>query len=164
MNSILDLKQSAKLILKRLHVYGFVHQLWSKRPDLRSFCLNLGYRVWTAPDGFPIPNARLLYAVQLSREAAWYLHSGRLCCNGIRYALSRNGYSLDDLETILDFGCGCGRIRGGRWFCRSGNPRKCTGCAGECTLEQRNRIHRQLSWPGRGVLWAAHRGGQLRTR
>jgi 2-polyprenyl-3-methyl-5-hydroxy-6-metoxy-1,4-benzoquinol methylase len=107
MNSILDLGNLQNRFAKSCR---FLHQLWSKRPDVRSLCFNLGYRVWTAPDGFPIPNARLLYAVQLSREAAWYLHSGRLCCNGIRYALSRNGYSLDDFETILDFGCGCGRI------------------------------------------------------
>jgi SAM-dependent methyltransferase len=104
------INQSAKEILKKLRLYDLAHHLWEKRPEWRSSCLNLGYRICKAPDGLPIPNSRLLYAVALSREAAWYLHGGRLCCNAIRYALSKNDYGPEGFETILDFGCGCGRV------------------------------------------------------
>lgn len=48
----------------------------------------------------------LIETVILSRQVAWCLHSGELSLNSIRYALLKNGYNLDDISTILDFGCG----------------------------------------------------------
>lgn len=105
-----DIKQSSKRILKRLGVYEFAHQFWIKRPDWQNLWLNSGYRVCKAPDGLPIPSAHLIETVMLSREIAWFLHSGRLCLNSIRYALLKNGYNIDDLDVVLDFGCGCGRV------------------------------------------------------
>ena len=107
---MVDLKRSAKQILMGLGLYEFAHHLWIKRPDWRSAWLNLGYRICGAPDGLPIPDTHLIDTVILSREIAWFLHSGRLCSDSIRYALLKNGYDLDDFETILDFGCGCGRV------------------------------------------------------
>lgn len=107
---MLDTKSLAKSILKKVGFYEQVHQLWSKRPDWHALCLNIGYQICKAPDGLPIPDAHLINMVILSKEVAWFLHSGRLCADSIRYALQKNGYGFDDFETILDFGCGCGRV------------------------------------------------------
>ena len=106
----LETKQAAKRALKRLGLYEPAHQLWIKRPDRQSLFWNLGYRISKAPDGLPIPDTHLIDTVILSKEIAWFLHSGRLCSDSIRYALFRNGYHIEDFEAILDFGCGCGRV------------------------------------------------------
>jgi SAM-dependent methyltransferase len=105
-----DMKQPAKSALKRLGMYEFAHQLWIKHPDWQSLCLNSGYRICQASDGLPIPDTHLIDAVILSKEVAWFLHSGRLCSDSIRYALLKNGYKIEDFGAILDFGCGCGRV------------------------------------------------------
>jgi SAM-dependent methyltransferase len=104
------MKQTVKWAAQKVGLYEFAHQLWLKRPDWQSLCLNFGYRICKAPDGLPIPDAHLIDAVILSKEIAWFLHSGRMTADSIRYALLRNGYAVENFEAILDFGCGCGRV------------------------------------------------------
>ena len=71
---------------------------------------NLGYRLGRAGDGLPIPPARLIFLVTISYEISWFLHSGRICHNCICDALRSNRIEPDSFESILDFGCGCGRV------------------------------------------------------
>jgi SAM-dependent methyltransferase len=51
-----------------------------------------------------------MYLVDLSKEVAWYLHTGRMSHDSIQYAVERNGFHMEDFDSILDFGCGCGRV------------------------------------------------------
>ena len=61
-------------------------------------------------DGLPLPPPELRVRVAWTGDASWFLESGRLAAESIRDALARHGTALDDLESLLDFGCGCGRV------------------------------------------------------
>lgn len=63
-----------------------------------------------APDGLAIPPADLLFLVAGTTSIAWFLEGGDRAARTIREALVRRGVAIDDLEAILDFGCGCGRV------------------------------------------------------
>jgi SAM-dependent methyltransferase len=63
-----------------------------------------------APDGLPIPPTRLILLVTASPDVGWYLESGRHAAASIRSSLARNGVDVTRLRSILDFGCGCGRV------------------------------------------------------
>jgi SAM-dependent methyltransferase len=63
-----------------------------------------------ADDGLPLPPAQLRVRVAWTADAHWFLESGRLAADSIRDALARHDVALDELDSILDFGCGCGRV------------------------------------------------------
>ena len=61
-------------------------------------------------DELPIPPARLRAQVgPLHADVAFFLRSGRDEAELIRNLVAEGGSSIDDLDAILDFGCGCGR-------------------------------------------------------
>jgi SAM-dependent methyltransferase len=63
-----------------------------------------------ASDGLPVPPARLIIRVAGTPDVAWFLESGRLAAQSIRDAVERAGTRIDAMGSILDFGCGCGRV------------------------------------------------------
>jgi 2-polyprenyl-3-methyl-5-hydroxy-6-metoxy-1,4-benzoquinol methylase len=63
-----------------------------------------------AADGLPVPPARLIMRVAGTPDVAWFLESGRLAADSIRAALERADTRIEDARSILDFGCGCGRV------------------------------------------------------
>jgi SAM-dependent methyltransferase len=63
-----------------------------------------------ADDGLPVPPPQLIVQVAGTADADWFLRSGRLAAGSVRAALWRQGRRIEDLEAILDFGCGCGRV------------------------------------------------------
>jgi SAM-dependent methyltransferase len=60
--------------------------------------------------GLPIPPARLRYWVAANEDAAWFLETGRLGAETLRSLFARHQIDIDRMESILDFGCGCGRV------------------------------------------------------
>jgi SAM-dependent methyltransferase len=63
------------------------------------------------PDGdLPLPPATLRVRVAGNPDAEWFLEGGRLAEETLRGALARAGTRLEDMASILDFGCGCGRV------------------------------------------------------
>src|SRR5580765_3709368 len=64
----------------------------------------------TAADGLPVPPARLIMRVAGTPDVKWFLESGRLAAESIHDALERAETPLDTVASILDFGCGCGRV------------------------------------------------------
>jgi SAM-dependent methyltransferase len=75
---------------------------------------NLGYRLIGSLDGYPFPPADLIDLVIGTKEIAWYQLGGLFMHQAIMTFLLRNGISIESLRSILDFGCGCGRII--RWW------------------------------------------------
>lgn len=45
-----------------------------------------------------------------SAEIAVFLEGGQLAADSMRDTLRKNGVNLNDFRSILDFGCGCGRV------------------------------------------------------
>src|SRR5947209_13595411 len=63
------------------------------------------------PDGgVPIPPRRLRFSVAGTDDRAWFLRSGRAGADVLREVLGRVGRPIQSLESMLDFGCGCGRV------------------------------------------------------
>jgi SAM-dependent methyltransferase len=64
-----------------------------------------GRRLATGPDGLPVPPPELIVRVAGSADVEWFLEGGRLGYESVRAHVPR-----DELESVLDFGCGCGRV------------------------------------------------------
>jgi SAM-dependent methyltransferase len=66
------------------------------------------------PDGLPLPPPdlmKLVGGVYRSPQGYRSFHDrGVRSVEAIRSVLARDGTSLEDLEAMLDFGCGCGRV------------------------------------------------------
>jgi SAM-dependent methyltransferase len=59
---------------------------------------------------FIFPPDSLIYRVTGQTDRTVFYNSGWLSVNNIRAALQKVDRSLESYDTILDFGCGCGRI------------------------------------------------------
>jgi SAM-dependent methyltransferase len=63
------------------------------------------------PEGLPIPPARLrLLVTSRSADAGSYLAVGGQMASSIRGAVAAAGNPIEEMEAILDFGCGSGRV------------------------------------------------------
>ncbi len=61
-------------------------------------------------DGLPVPPARLRVEVAGTPGLEWFLESGRQQADIIRSAAERHGAPVESAGSLLDFGCGCGRV------------------------------------------------------
>jgi SAM-dependent methyltransferase len=87
------------------------------RPAVRGYELALAVRSrllgkdLPEADGLPLPSARLRAQVgPLHADAQFFLESGRHNAGLIRSLLQEAGSSVEDLDALLDWGCGCGRV------------------------------------------------------
>jgi SAM-dependent methyltransferase len=71
---------------------------------------NAALRRTGAADGLPIPPDRLIYLVAGTADVAWFLEGGTRGADSIRSILSEADVELSDVRSLLDFGCGCGRV------------------------------------------------------
>jgi SAM-dependent methyltransferase len=67
-----------------------------------------------APDGLPVPPARLRVLVSGEANLESFLASGREHAAYLRELLEQSERPMEQMERLLDFGCGCGRIA--RWL------------------------------------------------
>jgi SAM-dependent methyltransferase len=58
----------------------------------------------SAADGLPVPPADLIVRVAGTADVDWFLEGGRLGYETVR------AHAPDRLASVLDFGCGCGRV------------------------------------------------------
>jgi SAM-dependent methyltransferase len=87
------------------------------RPAVRLYELALAARSAlparrvTDAGGLPLPPARLRAQVGPSHaDAGVFLRSGRHHAELVRDLLREDGSAVEELEAILDWGCGCGRV------------------------------------------------------
>ncbi len=106
-----------QIIMRALDRVGLLsYSMYLYQGHLKGFRIarylrNLRYRVQGAPDGLPIPPARLIWLAIGSVEISAFLEtSSAQVYELIIPLLERNGLSMESFETVLDFGCGCGRI------------------------------------------------------
>ena len=95
-----------------------------------------------SPDGFPIPPPKLIVLVTGSADTTWYTQGGRLAAESIRGLLDAAGISPCDFQSILDFGCGCGRVirqwpavTSATLYGTDCNPNSSHGAAKTCPLQ-----------------------------
>jgi len=77
---------------------------------LRSGALNTVSRLKGAPDGLPLPPGRLMFMVQGTTNVREFLTDGRGTAEGVLDVLRGSGVAVDSSTSVLDFGCGCGRV------------------------------------------------------
>ena len=68
------------------------------------------YRMAGAPDGFPIPSSKLLISVNGTPDVRWFLQTGYLAAQSMVLAVKSSSLNIKNYKSILDFGCGCGRV------------------------------------------------------
>jgi len=61
-------------------------------------------------DGVPVPPDNLRQLVAGTEDLQWFLHSGQLGAQTIIDILAKQQLTISQFESILDFGCGCGRV------------------------------------------------------
>jgi SAM-dependent methyltransferase len=83
----------------RARLLGPTYRLYERTLALR------GRRVHAGPDGLPVPPPELIVRVAGTPDVGWFLESGRL-----GYESVRSHVPAGELESVLDFGCGCGRV------------------------------------------------------
>jgi SAM-dependent methyltransferase len=62
------------------------------------------------PDEPPLPPPRLVYAVGGHFDLEEYCESGEVHADLIRDVLAQNERDIERCQSVLDFGCGCGRV------------------------------------------------------
>jgi len=109
-----SVKQSLKAVLRTLGVLDGVlrtrDRARAKWHHLLYLWRNERLRRRSAEDGIPLPPLRLILIVTGSYEVPWFVQGGKLATECIREVLEKNGVSFGSLKTMLDFGCGCGRV------------------------------------------------------
>jgi SAM-dependent methyltransferase len=98
-------RKTARKIVDLTHAHGLVFRLQETWRAWRSEPTSPG-----AEDGLAIPGARLIVSIGAHGNAAAYLQGGRFVFEGIKEILRAHGVKIEDFKSILDFGCGCGRI------------------------------------------------------
>lgn len=82
------------------------------------------YRVWEAyrsrgahkpggelgVDGLPLPTPALMLSVAGTTDIAWFQQGGGLARQALEDTLERHQLSLEGMDSILEFGGGCGRV------------------------------------------------------
>jgi SAM-dependent methyltransferase len=113
-------KELVKPIFKRVNMWENLRALRKPRLATR----NLSYRLTKSRDEPPIPPQHLMDLVIDPPEAAWYLRSGEMAFKAIKETLEKNDINIGNINNILEFGCGTGRIM---WYWKEKYDKKIIG-------------------------------------
>jgi SAM-dependent methyltransferase len=91
-------KRRVLRLLQRVGLIGPAFRAWERTKALRG-------RRAPAQDGLPLPPRRLMVRVAMTADADWFLRTGRAGYDAIAAHVD-----LAQTGTVLDFGCGCGRV------------------------------------------------------
>lgn len=91
--------------LERVRLLGAAYRIYERALSLRP-----GRTPSVADDGLPLPPRDLIVRVTGTADPTWFVESGRLAAGALRTALMRNGLNVEQFESLLDFGCGSGRV------------------------------------------------------
>jgi SAM-dependent methyltransferase len=97
-------KALALRLLQRARLLGPAYRGWESVQALRDRATP------PASDGLPVPPAQLRVRVAGTADVAWFLEGGLLGADSVRDALERHGTRIEELDALLDFGCGSGRV------------------------------------------------------
>jgi SAM-dependent methyltransferase len=100
-------------LLNRSGLFQFVQEMYQRLKYTTNFSLKSENRRFVkrgAPDGLPLPPPRMINLVAGHFNIEEFYENGLLGADCIRNILEKNNLEMEDFSSILDFGCGCGRI------------------------------------------------------
>jgi SAM-dependent methyltransferase len=103
----------AAILRSRLPLKGKLARAYLRSCELR-LSLSGGGDRRTIVNGLAVPPRRLRVLVAGTPDLERFLRSGEAQASYLRELLVQIGRPLQDIDSILDFGCGCARIT--RWF------------------------------------------------
>ena len=91
----------------------------------------------------PLPPPNLIFLVTGKKSPIWFLDSGRAHSEAIREILAKHNLQIEQFTSVLDFGCGVGRImrhlrstRGPQWHGTDYNPQLVKWCRDHLKFSQ----------------------------
>lgn len=76
----------------------------------KDLCWSVGGQRSSLYGSISAPPPSLCFAVSANYDVDYFLRTGMQGADSIRRILKRNGRPIEGFNSILDFGCGCGRI------------------------------------------------------
>ena len=106
------MKQLIKKILLKLRLYDFFVTYYHMKKQWQPgyFKAEMNYRFKGGPDGYPLPPSPLMHKVIARGWAKEFLDLGKEEVDDMTSYLDKCGINVADFTSILDFGCGCGRL------------------------------------------------------
>jgi SAM-dependent methyltransferase len=104
------LKRVAKRGLQKVANGMGLQEIAAEVRRLREICNRIEHQMPVAPGRLPVPPRELRYLVSLNEDSSAFFDIGRACAESVVGLLKKQGFDIDDLGAILDFGCGCGRV------------------------------------------------------
>jgi SAM-dependent methyltransferase len=92
-----------------MHLPAWLQSLRHKVARLRARAAERT-RIRYDDQGVRIPPPDLIYLVSGRNDVGWFISSGKLGARSLRDILGKNWVDIVTLESILDFGCGVGRV------------------------------------------------------
>lgn len=105
--------------LERVGLERPAYRIWEWGQTVRAFPELLAPSRRQGSDGLPLPPPILRVQVSGTARPKEFLAQSHRAAGTVRYAVRRGGRELEDLDAVLDFGCGCGRVMR-RWAGVSG--------------------------------------------
>ena len=105
-----SLKPPLKAAFRRLGLLDTIRQARDTATALRWIRHNRRFLRGGGGDALPVPPARLLLLTTASPSVEWFIQSGQAAADSIREMLAANGIPIGQIGSLLDFGCGCGRV------------------------------------------------------
>ena len=108
------IKRVLSRILNYVNLDQFARDAWHRSryrfADPGQARRNSAFESGGTPDGLPLPRPHLVFLTSGAYDLESYFESGREGARAIRDALAKNSIEIERLDSILDFGCGVGRI------------------------------------------------------
>lgn len=106
------MKQIVKRTLIRLRLIDLFRRVKCLTAGMRPriFCSNALLRLQGGPDRFPIPPNGLIYLTINTPSVSDYFRGGFVTMRAMQRLLRKNRVDITGFRSVLDFGCGCGRV------------------------------------------------------
>jgi SAM-dependent methyltransferase len=99
-----------KLFLQRAGLLDFAREVRDVASSAEWLRDNIRFWRDGAPDGLPIPPLRLVRSSTGTSSLRWMFEGGARGATSVAGILERNGCDIRSVGSLLDFGCGCGRV------------------------------------------------------
>ena len=111
--SLASLKTLVSAGIRRLGLVSTAYSAASRvkyARDAETKARNERFTTAGAPDGLPLPAPHLVFLVAGHYDLETFYRAGVEHAELIRTTLSDAGFDVADFRSLLDFGCGCGRV------------------------------------------------------